>query len=570
MQRPAGRGRSYASRLARRLRDVSTGFRLLWLVGAIALVAYPLLLLFARSFAQPDGTFGLHHYRLGLADPDMVQATINSLWVATGTTVGCVLLGVPFAYVLSRTDIPAKRTIRSLTVLTFAAPSFIAALGWMLLLGPRAGILNGVLQNLFGLEEPPFNIFSPWGIIFALTLFFYPLVLLPAAAALDNMDASLEQAASSLGAGRATIIGRITLPLIAPAIIAGSMLVFVNAFVIFGPVAILGSPVGFDTVPTLMLRLMRLPPPRIELAAVLGVPVLVVLGLLIYVQKRLIGERGFALIGGRTGYRAVHRLGRWRWVASVGSLLIMVVSLGLPFGILVLTSVRRSIGRPFGPENFVLADNFVRLLRQPLALPAFTNSLLLAVSAVIAVIAFSFVAAWLVERDRSWLSPVVSPTMLSPLAFPGAILGIALVIAYARPPFRLAGGLLILLFAYVLRAMPFAYPYIRSGLTQIGSEVEDAARSLGASWTHTFRRITLPLIKGSVLSVALLNFVLLFRELETSIFLFTGRNAVVSVVLLNFALEARFQLMAAFSVVVLALNFVVVVIALRLFRSAFR
>jgi len=154
--------------------------------------------------------------------------------------------------------------------------------------------------------------------------------------------------------------------------------------------------------------------------------------------------------------------------------------------------------------------------------------------------------------------------MLAPLAFPGAILGIAMIITYGGQPFWIGGTLTIIVLAYLIRVVPQSFTYTHAGLKQLNAETEDAARSLGASWTETMRRVTVPLLRGPILSIGVLNFVLLFRELDVSIFLYTGTNTVAPVVLYNLASESRFQLMGALSVVMLAVNLGVVVLARRL------
>jgi iron(III) transport system permease protein len=204
----------------------------------------------------------------------------------------------------------------------------------------------------------------------------------------------------------------------------------------------------------------------------------------------------------------------------------------------------------------------------PHAVPAFLNSLQLAAIATVVSLVIAFLGAWLLERDRAWFRPIIQPTMLSSLAFPGAVVGIALIVAYAREPFSLAGGLTIIAFAYVVRTLPFSFSYVRAGLQQLGGESEEAARSLGASWFRTFRSITFPLLRTTLLSAGILNFVLLFRELEASIFLYTGRSPVISVVLYTLSTESRFQMMGAFSIVVLVINIGMVLVATRLFGSA--
>lgn len=534
----------------------------LWVVVTFFLVLVPVGGLIWKSLQLPEtGSVGVDNYTTVLRQADVLEAIFNSFWIGAATTAGSLAIAVPFAFLVSRTDMPGRRFFRSVTVLTFAAPSFIAAMGWILLLGPRSGLLNDYVITPLGL--PAFNIFSPQGIILVLTFFLYPLVFLPITDALDNMDSRLEEASESLGASRGHTLRKITLPLITPPMFSGSLLVFISAFVIFGPVSLLGGPVGFQTIPTAMLQLMTFPP-RIEYAAVLGLPVLVVLGLLLILQRRLYGRRRYTTVGGKPGQRRQVRLGAWRWPAWGFGCGVMTVSVVLPFGVLLLTSFRKAIGLPLAPENMVLGDNYLALLDQPEILVSFWNSLWIALVATIASLLVAVLAAWLLERSRSRLRALIQPSMLAPLAFPGAVLGIAMVITYSGSPFWIGGTLTIMLIAYLIRVVPQSFTYAHAGFKQINSETEEAARSLGASWTETMRRVTVPLLRGPLLSIGVLNFVLLFRELDVSIFLYTGTNSVAPVVLYNLATESQFQLMGALAVVMLVINLGVVLLARRL------
>lgn len=509
----------------------------LWLLAAIFLVAVPVGSLLYRSLQDGEtGRLGVGNYLEVLSRPDVLEAIWNSTWTATASTVGALVLAVPLAFLVSRTDMPGRRLFRSTAVLTFAAPSFIAAMGWILLLGPRNGLLNQYVIEPLGL--PPFNVFGPAGIVMVLSFFLYPLVFLPVADALDNMDARLEEAAESLGADRGHTLRAITLPLVLPPVFSGSLLVFVSAFVIFGPVSLLGSPVGFQTIPTAMLELMSFPP-RIEYAAVLGFPVLVVLAAMLVLQRRLYGRRRHTTVAGKPAAPRRLRLGPWRWAAWSFGVSVMLVSVVLPFGVLLLTSFRRAIGLPLTPDNLVLTENYRALFEEPEILVSFANSLWIALVATVASIAVAVLAVWLLERGRTRLGRFIQPAMLAPLAFPGAVLGIAMIVSYGGQPFWIGGTLLIMVLAYLIRVVPQSFTYAHAGFKQLGAETDEAARSLGAGWGETMRRVTVPLLRGQLLSIAVLNFVLLFRELDISIFLYTGTNSVAPVILYNLASESR-------------------------------
>ncbi|MGY2082171.1 ABC transporter permease [Blastococcus sp. SYSU DS0539] len=555
---PADRGPS---------RRKGTGFeramRLVWVAAILALVGYPVAQVFGQSFVADDGGLTLDNYGLLASEPRLMEGVLNSLWIAVGTVIGSLLLGLPVAWLAVRTDMPFRRFFRGSAVLTFAAPSFIAALGWILLLGPRNGMLNTALMSVFGLEEAPFDIFTPWGIIFVLSLFLYPLVFLPVSAALEGIDPALEQAAASLGASRARVLRTVTFPVILPSLIAGSILVFVSAAVIFGPVAILGAPTGFQTIPTVLLSLMQFPP-RIEAAAVISVPILVIIAVLLVLQRKLVGGKKFTVIGGKPGRQDVTHLGGASFLALGFCSLVVVLSLVLPFGVLLVTSFRKALGRPLGWDNFTLTGNYEEVFGRPLIAAAMGNSFILALGGTVLALAVALLASWLVHRTKARSNAVIVGAMAAPLAFPGAVLGIGLIIAYAGQPFGLGGTLTILLIAYAGSALPLTFAYVHAGMGQIGAEVEEASRSLGASWARTWRRITVPLLRPSLLAAGMLNFVLLFRELEMSVFLYTGANPTVSTVLYSLASESLYQRVGALSVVVLLINIVVTVFAMRL------
>lgn len=549
---------------ARRMRPRPPGSRAIvlaaWFLASAVLVYYPLMLLFRLGLRTEDGGIGLGNYQSLLTEPDLLTAAWNSTWTAAATTAVCVAVGVPLAFLVSRTDLPFKALIKVTSVMTFALPSFIAATAWILLFAPRSGIVNVFVQGIIGTSHGPINIFTPWGIVFALSVFSYPLVFLPTAAALDNMEPNLEQAAASVGAKRWTVFRRVTFPLVLPATFAGGLLVFTTSFIAYGPVAMLGRPAGFENVPTAMLRLMQMPP-RIEMAAVMAVPTLFVLAALLLIQNRAFRNRDFSIVSGKPGQRSLIRLGPWRWPAAAVAICVFVVTVLMPAGVLLFTSIRKSLGRPFDADNFAGVDNYLRVFDQARVVEATQNSLVLALAAAVLGAVVALLGAWLVERGSSRLTSVVAPTMLAALAFPGAVLGISLVIAYGGPPLSLNGSLTILLLAYVISNLPLAFVYLRAGLKQVHPSMEESARSLGASWFTTVRRVTIPLLSGPLAVVMLVTFVLQFRDLDSSVFLYAGSNPVIAVVLINLAESSLFQLMSAFSVLIFLANLSLVGVA---------
>lgn len=534
-----------------------------WIAAVVFFVIVPIVSVVVRSLQHREDGIGFGNYVEVLSRPEIWEAIRNSLILGVGSAIGCLIIAVPYAYLVSRTDLPMRRFFRSTAVLTFASPGFVAALGWILLLGPQGGLINNYVFAPLGI--PRFNIFSLSGILLSLILFLYPLIFLPLVEALDTMDSRLEEAAESLGASRLKVFRTVTLPLTTPALFSGTLLVFISAFTIFGPVALLGSPVGIDSVPTAMFGLMT-SPPRIEYSAVLGLPVIVVLALLLWIQHRIKNRRRYTTVSGKPGKARRIQLGWLRWPMWCVGIGIFFASIVLPFGVLVLTSFRRSLGDPLSWDNLVLFENYRALVEQDTIVSSFINSLWIALVASIGAMVLAYLAVWLKTRAGWKGASIVQPVMLAPLAFPGAILGIAMLIAYSGGPMWLGGTLTIMVVAYMIRVIPQSFAYIDAGVEQINSETEEASLNLGAGWLQTIRRVSIPLIRGPLLAVGLLNFVILFRELDISIFLYTGTNEVAPVILYNLAAESQFQVMGALSVVIVAVNIVVVLTATRFLR----
>ena len=206
----------------------------------VVVVAIPVLLIFWNAFVV-DGQFNVKDVVKILSQPDTYEALKNSIIIAIGVTFFSTVIGVFFAWLVSRTDLPFKETMKLLFVIPFMLPSFIGALAWKMLLSPRAGYINKLLMDLLGLENPIFDIYGFWGIIAVETMYLFPFVFIQVSGALERMDPTLEESARISGAGLFTITRRITIPLVMPSIVAGALLVALYSLAHFGVPAILGN-----------------------------------------------------------------------------------------------------------------------------------------------------------------------------------------------------------------------------------------------------------------------------------------------------------------------------------------
>src|SRR5207248_1275451 len=241
---------------------------------------------------------------------------------------------------------PAKRTLRMLILASFVTPPFLGAFAWVLLGGPNAGLINQWYYALFGLKpfeaQPLLKIFSAGGMVFVMALYTFPYVFTFAANGLDLIPGELEEASAILGMPAWRTAADITLPLIAPSLLAGFLIAFLQSMTLFGPPAILALPAGIDTMTTKIWSLFQFPP-RLGLAAAASLPLLVITVALLRAQSAVMGRRGYSVIGGKSGSAGQPiRLRGWKIAALALFVAVLGCSIALPYGALVRTAFVRN------------------------------------------------------------------------------------------------------------------------------------------------------------------------------------------------------------------------------------
>src|SRR6266498_2598777 len=328
-----------------------------WAVAAAALLLLILLPLGWLGYVSVTGERGvtLSHYARVFADPQLQKALWNTLVLAFWSGLLSVAIGAPMAWLSSRTDLPWSRAIRSLVMASFVTPPFLGAFAWVMLAGPNAGYLNKLYRSLTGAEDPLLNIFTMTGLIFVVAIYTFPYVYIMIANTLGLIASDLEEAASILGANRLHVALTVTLPMVLPAILSGFILAVLQALALFGSPAILALPAGFHTITTQVWALFQYPP-KVEMAAAFSVPLLLSTALLLLVQKRLLGRRSYASVGGKGAQRRAIPLGAWRWPAFLGCLAVMACSIFLPYGVLARAALSRAWAQPLSWDNLTLGN----------------------------------------------------------------------------------------------------------------------------------------------------------------------------------------------------------------------
>jgi iron(III) transport system permease protein len=395
------------------------------------------------------------------------------------------------------------------------------------------------------------------GLVFVVTIYTFPYVYIMLANTLALIASDLEEAAAILGAGRLRVALTITLPLVAPAIVSGFILSVLQAIALFGSPAILALPAGFHTITTQIWTFFHYPP-KVEMAAAFSIPLLLATALLLFVQKRLLGRRGYAAVGGKGARRGTVALGVWRYPAVAGCLLVMACAIFLPYGVLAKAAVSRAWAQPLTWDNLTLANFRFTFFEYSATQSAIVNTLELGVMTACAGAALVAVLAYVANRRLVLGHQVVAFLALAPVVIPGVVLAVALFVAYTRPPIVLYGTLWILFVAYLTKEMPVGYAQSDATFRGIPPDLEEAGRILGAGRLRVFGDITAPLAKSGVIAAWCFIFIGVIRELSASIILFTPNTRVMSVVIFDLKEEGQFGAIAVLGLVMLALTFATV------------
>jgi iron(III) transport system permease protein len=211
-------------------------------------LVYPLLSLFISSFQDPaTGLVTMENFAKFFRKKYYYQSLINSMWVTTCVTILSIIIGTALAYFMTAFKVKFKSAVEVLVIISMLSPPFIGAYSWILL-GGRSGILTQFLSNLFHVQWPSIYGFS--GILLVLTLKLYPFIYLYVSGALKKVDASLIEAAESLGCSGVKKVATVIMPLLLPTILAGALMVFMNALADFGTPMLIGE--GFNVMPVMI------------------------------------------------------------------------------------------------------------------------------------------------------------------------------------------------------------------------------------------------------------------------------------------------------------------------------
>ncbi len=535
-----------------------------FLIAVLAfLVLYPtsMLLIGALTTTNPvvEG-YSLSDISIGnflavVMNPNVAAALGNALLACAGGTAVAVAIGLAFAWVVVRTNTPCKGLIASAGMLPLFVPPLVAGVAWSILGSPKTGLLN-LLLNKAGIPFR-FDLYSMSGIIFVFGIYYAPYVYMFTAAALRNMDPALEEAAEISGASATRTMATVTFPLIMPAILSGMLLSFVVMLGIYGIPAVLGAPANISVLTTYIFALTAWSPPRYNTAAAVAVILMIVTGVLVYLQQKIVSGRSYTTVAGKAFRPRPLNLGKWRFMTLGLAILYLFVVVVLPTIALFIAAFRKFLFIKDIPALFETKQygwqHFIKMFDNPLTIASIINSIKVGIITAIVGGLLSFAIGYTITRTRAPGRRMIDVITTIPVAIPGLVIGVAYLWAWIGLPGGLYGTLWILALAFVARFIPDTVKALSTSLLQIHRELEEAAWICGRGTLSTIASIVLPLARPGVVAAMTLLFILSMRELGSSLFLYSSGTMVMAVQLLGYYEGGNIGITAAFSLVQMVL-----------------
>jgi iron(III) transport system permease protein len=531
-------------------------------LAPLSLIVYQSLL--DAPFFDAVKHVGVAAYDFIFADPDFWMALRNSLLIAAGMTVIAVPLGAVLAFVMERTDFPGKRFIEPMLLVPSFVSPMVLSFGYVVAAGP-VGFYSVWATDVFGVA--PWGLYSLAAMSVIAGLTHVPNVYIYASSALKNLGSDVEEAARVAGASPFRVAVSVSLPLIMPALLFSAVLIFFLGLELFGLPLVLGDPEGHLVLSTYLYKLTnKLGTPSYHLMAAVAVCIVALTIPLVLLQRRLLQNvRKYATIRGKAGRIRELPLGAWKWVAVAVVALWLFVAVIVPISGIALRAFVTNWG--FGvrlAEAFTLG-NFREVFNEPTDVRAIWNTVLLGtVGGALTVACYTAIGFATHRRNDGW-SRVVDYLVLIPRAVPGLLIGLAFLWVFLFfPPLRpLRETIFSMWLAYTVVWLAYGMRLISSSLLQVSTELEEAARTMGAARGRISREITLPLIRHGLLGSWLLVFMIFEREYSTGVYLLAPGTEVIGAELVSLWQGGAIDIVAALSLINIVLVFIGLAFALR-------
>ncbi|MCC7425301.1 MAG: iron ABC transporter permease [Alphaproteobacteria bacterium] len=551
-----------------------------WILFAVvaALVVGPLgALVYGALRSDSPGAPGAHFtfaevasvYQGLFTDGWSGRATINSLLLAVPVTILSTTVGVALAYLVARTDMPGRRTFEFLFLLPMLYSPLVGVIGWSVLADPHAGLLNFLLEAIGGRDARVLNVYSWAGIIWVMTFYFVPYAFLLNIGAFRAMDPALEEAASISGANLFRRIVFVTVPMMLASIAASAIFIFTLSLEQFSIPGFLGSQMRLDTLAYSIYQQTNMFPANLPGAAAAGTLLLFISAFSLWGYRRMTKRaEKFVTVTAR-GYKpAETALGRLRLVAFLFALAVFVLGAALPLLAVVLRSLMPVRTTRLNMTNLNL-DHYLFIYNADNIQLSLFNSLTLAAGGATICAAAGFIIAVAVVRGRKRKATALTDYLVAlPISLPGTVFGVGMLWAYVYTPLYLTVWLLLI--AFVIRYTVYGVRAFSAGIMQIDRALEEAAVVSGASPTRSFLFVDLPLLKPVLVSMWLMAFLIVIRELSASVILYSPESVTLPILTWTYLSDGFYGVASALSVVQLILVGLVVIIFKALFGADVR
>ena len=536
----------------KRRRDIWTVLGLVLLLLFVIFFIYPCIRLLWEAFYTEKTGFTMKAFTKFFSKKYYYSTILNSFKVSAAVMAISLLLGIPFSYFFSFYRLKGRKVLFVLALLCTMSAPFIGAYSWIMLLG-RSGAITKLLESV-GIKIG--SIYGFGGILLVQSLKLFPLVVIYMNGAFQDIDNSLLEASANLGCTGLKRFFKVIMGLTMPTILAAALIVFMRAFADFGTPALIGE--GYKTFPVLIYdSFLSEVGADYNFASAVSVMAIILTAVVFLVQKFATSRFKFT-INSLHPIQKKEAKGVKGFFMHAYCYLLIAVAL-LPQFYIIFDSFRDYKGQ-VAQDTYSLS-NYQNAIRKLLG-RSIKNTLVISILALVVIVIIAVIIAYLVVRRPSGMSHTVDTISMLPYIMPGAVIGIALIIAFNTKYFSLTGTMAIMVIALAIRRMPYTSRSATATMMQIPISTEEAAISLGASKIKTFIKVTVPQMTSGIVSGAILSFVSIITEMSSGIFLYNNSTITLTLSTYNAITLGSYGTASAFATVTTLLTIVCLVLYL--------
>lgn len=514
-------------------------------------VIFPMGILLFDSVVK-DGAINFENYRNVYSADVNWKALTNTVELSLMVMIASVIITFPLAWLVGRTDMPGKKGFRTLLVSSYMIPPYVGAIAWVQLLNPSVGYLNNIFKWMFGLETAPFDIYTFWGLAWVLMLFYSPFAFITISRAMEKMDPTLEEAARVSGASPMRTVLDVTLPLMAPSILAGGLLVFIAAGSCFGIPSIVGMPGNIEVMTTRIVTYIYMGDDAgVRDSTALAASLMFIANFLLMGMTWMMGRKDYTTISGKSTRPNIVELGKWKWPAVFAVSLYGAIAVVIPLASIVLTSFLKSMSKPIEWSNIGI-EPWIPVITSAQYMESVWNSVVYGIIAATIGTLLSLFVAYLAVKTQFKGRSIPDLLVVIGGSTPSIVIALALIITFSGNfGLNMYSTMWIIIVSYLVKYMTMSVRTIAAALSQVHISLEEAALNSGANWLRCCKDIIIPLVAPSVIAGWFLIFMPSFYELTMSLLLYGSDTKTIGVLLYELQTYADTQNASVLSVIIL-------------------